>query len=56
MANFIENLGFGFLAEDDETAVAITAIVANEGKVINGYYGHPYINKHFGGVLWKKSF
>ena len=50
MANFIENLGFGFLAEDDETADAITAIVANEGKAINGYYGYPYINKHFGHV------
>lgn len=48
MANFIDNLGLGFLVDDEESVKALVGIIAEEGKGITGYYGLPYFNKHFG--------
>lgn len=50
MASFIENLGLGFLIENEESAMGLASIIAEQGKAINGYYGLPYINKHFGDI------
>ena len=48
MAGFIENLGLGFLVDDEENAQLLSAIISEQGKAIKGYYGLPYLNKHFG--------
>lgn len=48
MANFIENLGLEFLTETEEDRAALLGVVAQSGKAIIGYYGYPYINRHFG--------
>lgn len=48
MAGFIENLGLGFLVDDEENAHMLSTIIAEQGKAIKGYYGLPYLNKHFG--------
>lgn len=48
MANFIENLGLEFLTEDEDSTRAFAGLIATEGKGITGYYGAPYLNKHFG--------
>ena len=47
MSNYLENLGLEFMM-DDECVNGFIGTVAQEGKGITGYYGLPYINKHFG--------
>lgn len=48
MPNFIKNLGLEALTETDDDAMRFMAVVAQEGKPIEGYYGLPYFNMHFG--------
>ncbi len=48
MPNFIEKLGLGFLADNEEQICALWRYIAQEGEAIVGYYGFPYMNLHFG--------
>ena len=48
MANFIEKLGLSFLAETEEQVQGLMGYIVENGKSIVGYYGHPYLNHHFG--------
>lgn len=45
---YIENLGLEFLAETDEDITALAGAICSEGKLIQGYYNTPYINREFG--------
>ena len=42
------NLGFAELLDSEETFDGFMRWVAQEGTAITGYYGLPYLNKHFG--------
>jgi len=48
MSYFVEKLGLGFLAEDEDEFRAFWGYTAQNGKAITGYYGYPYLNHHFG--------
>lgn len=50
MALYLENLGLDFLREDEDTFGGFIYDCANTGEAITGYYGLPYINKHYGFV------
>ena len=47
MANMIENLGLGFLSEDEETANGFIGMIISEGKVFRSYYDAMYIQRTF---------
>lgn len=48
MANQLEHLGLGFLAESKKQVRALYSYIVEKGEPINGYYGIPYLNLHFG--------
>ena len=47
MGNFLQELGLGFFMEDQDAAHGLIADVCQNGKVVKGYYGLPYINHHY---------
>ena len=50
MAEFLKNFGLEFLAEEEKTFMGMVGMAVQEGVAIKGYYGLPYLNKHFGDV------
>ncbi|MDD6095483.1 MAG: hypothetical protein PUC29_07060 [Clostridia bacterium] len=48
MANMLENLGLGFLRDDEEVFTSILGYIVHEGKPFMGYSGVPYIYKDTG--------
>ena len=50
MAEYFRNLGMEFLEEDEVLFKGIVGLAAQEGNVITGYHGLPYINHHLGAV------
>ena len=50
MALYLENLGLGFLRENENTFTGLVSDIVSSGNAIVGYYGLPYINKHYGFV------
>lgn len=48
MPVYLENLNLDFLSESEEKYKPLIGISLKEGAPIVGYYGLPYINKHFG--------
>lgn len=48
MANFIDCLGLGDMANSEEDLKALVATVVERGTPIVGYYGDQYINYHIG--------
>ncbi|MBP3633374.1 MAG: hypothetical protein J6J43_02235 [Oscillospiraceae bacterium] len=46
--NMIENLGFDFVMESEESYMGFLAKVCEDGKAITGYYGYPYFNLEYG--------
>lgn len=50
MPNFIENLGLGFIYDDDETTTNFLGHLIQNGKAVNGYYGWPNIFNGMGNI------
>lgn len=50
MAQFLENVGMEVFTESEETYSQLVGHVLQNGKLITGYYGFPYVNYHFGDV------
>lgn len=50
MAQYFENLGMGFMLDDEETMMGMVGYAVENGDAIVGYYGHPYFNYHYGSV------
>ena len=48
MGNYLYNLGLGFVTEEEDTMRGFIGHVLKNGKAVNGYYGLPYLNEHFG--------
>lgn len=48
MAEFMEQLGLGFLMETEEQVRSLWNYIAQNGKAIEGYYGSQYLNLEFG--------
>lgn len=48
MANCLDSLGLGFFMDSEEDAMALIGFVAENGKVVKGYYDYPYIKHFFG--------
>lgn len=46
--NMIENLGFDFVTESEDTFMGFLAKICEDGKPIAGYYGYPYFNLEYG--------
>ncbi len=47
MGNFLNELGLDLFNEDADAARGLIAHTCQNGKVVTGYYGLPYINQHF---------
>lgn len=50
MPNFIENLGLGFIYDEEETTRNFFGHLIQNGKVINGYYGWPNLFNSMGDI------
>ena len=50
MPNFIENLGLGFIYDEEETTRNFLGHLIQNGKVINGYYGWPNLFNSMGDI------
>lgn len=50
MANYLDLLGFGSIATDEEQFQNFLLYVLDNGDPITNYYGFPYINYHFGDI------
>lgn len=50
MPNFIENLGLGFIWDEEETTRNFFGHLIQNGKVINGYYGWPNLFNSMGDI------
>ena len=48
MAQYLENFHLSEITEDETAFTNFLSVVAKEGKPITGYYGLPYLNRHFG--------
>jgi len=50
MGNFLHELGLGFFMENQDAAHGLIAHTCQNGKIVTGYYGLPYINQHYGEI------
>lgn len=56
MANMLKNFGLDFFYEEEDALMGFIGHIAQEGKVLKGYYDTPYFFKPMGNVeFWVKT-